>query len=746
MKNVFKHLKKSIIPIIIVLVLLVLQAQGDLALPEYISNIVDVGIQQGGIENLAPSEVRKTQFENILLFMEEDEISYVEGFYSENPDNADTLILKEKITKEDLAELDRILGLPILAVYGIEGGFSEAETDIDVESAMEIDPSTFSPETWAALSQLPEDANFCEVMKVLPTEEREKIVANMRESFAAYTELGDSIISQAGNAWVRNEYEALGIDTAKLQSQYIWASGLTMLAFALLIAAATVLTSLFSSRIGAKFAADLRGDIFHKVVGFSNKEYNQFSTASLITRCTNDINQIQMLITMVLRMVIYAPILGFGALFKVMGQEGNMTWIIGLAVGIIISIIIVLLIVAMPKFTILQKLIDKLNLVAREILTGLPVIRAFSREKHEEDRFDKANEKLMKTQLFVNRTMSIMMPAMMFLMNGICVLIIWVGAKQIDMGAIQVGNLMALIQYTMQIIMSFLMLSMMSIILPRSLVSVRRVADVLNTEGSVLDPETSEEFNPDMKGVVEFKNVSFRYPGADENVLENINFTALPGQTTAFIGSTGSGKSTLINLVPRFFDVTEGQILVDGVDVRNVTKHDLRKIIGYVPQKGQLFSGTIESNIGYGLDEIDSEQVKFAAEIAQAKDFIDEKPDGYDSEISQGGTNVSGGQRQRLSIARAIAKKPEIYIFDDSFSALDFKTDANLRKALNKATGDSTVLVVAQRISTVLNAEKIIVLDEGKVVDMGTHKELIERSEVYRQIASSQLTGEEMGA
>ena len=375
-----------------------------------------------------------------------------------------------------------------------------------------------------------------------------------------------------------------------------------------------------------------------------------------------------------------------------------------------------------------------------------PVIRAFSREKHEEDRFDKANEKLMKTQLFVNRTMSIMMPAMMFLMNGICVLIIWVGAKQIDMGAIQVGNLMALIQYTMQIIMSFLMLSMMSIILPRSLVSVRRVADVLNTEGSVLDPETSEEFNPDMKGVVEFKNVSFRYPGADENVLENINFTALPGQTTAFIGSTGSGKSTLINLVPRFFDVTEGQILVDGVDVRNVTKHDLRKIIGYVPQKGQLFSGTIESNIGYGLDEIDSEQVKFAAEIAQAKDFIDEKPDGYDSEISQGGTNVSGGQRQRLSIARAIAKKPEIYIFDDSFSALDFKTDANLRKALNKATGDSTVLVVAQRISTVLNAEKIIVLDEGKIVDMGTHKELIERSEVYRQIASSQLTGEEMGA
>ncbi len=749
MAKVFKNLKSSVFAILIVICLLVLQAQGDLALPQYISNIVNIGIQQGGIDSIVPNEIRKSEFDRLTLFMDKGDVDTLKSHYKENPDNSKTYILKDKLNKEDKEKLEDILGLPIMATYAIEGGYNESGSEIDMSGSgmaetSGFDMSKLDDQTKMKLAQLGKDATAFDMMAVLPDDARAEVVKSVKEKFSAYTEQSDSIISQMGISWVKSEYKAIGINTDKLQSNYIWNAGLKMLGFALIIAVATVCTALLTSRIGARFARDLRSDMFHKVVKFSNSDFGKFSSASLITRCTNDIQQVQMLVTMVLRMVIYAPIIGIGALFKVTGSGNNLTWIIGLAVGLILVLIIFLLVVAMPKFKVLQTLIDKLNLVSREILTGLPVIRAFSREKHEEKRFDEANTKLMKTQLFVNRVMTVMMPAMMFIMNGICVLIIWAGASQIDKGNMQVGDLLAMIQYTMQIIMAFLVLSMMSVMLPRALVSVTRISEVLNTECSITDPENPQKLDDSKKGLVEFKNVSFAYPGAEEYVLKDISFTAKPGETTAFIGSTGSGKSTLINLVPRFFDVTEGEILVDGVDIRNVSMHDLRERIGYVPQKGQLFSGTIESNIGYGLEEYDEDAVKTAAEISQSTEFIESKPEKYESEVSQGGTNVSGGQRQRLSIARAIAKNPEIYIFDDSFSALDFKTDASLRKALWAHAGGSTVLLVAQRISTVLNADQIVVLDEGEIVGIGKHKELMKNCEIYRNIALSQLSREEM--
>ena len=588
---------------------------------------------------------------------------------------------------------------------------------------------------------IPDGVDIITLFKRMPKEQLDSIKNDMYEKLK---DIPDSIAIQSAVSYVKDEYNAIGINTDRIQSNYILYSGGIMVAIALVSMAATVTVGYLGARVAAKLGRDLRGKVFRKVVSFSNTELDKFSTASLITRSTNDIQQIQMLMVMLLRVVFYAPILGLGGIIKVLNTDTSMAWIIAVAVVSILSLVIVLFGVAIPKFKAVQKLIDKVNLVTRETLTGMLVIRAFSTQKHEEKKFDKANKDLTRTNLFVNRTMSIMMPMMMLIMNCITVLIVWNGSHAVDSGAMQVGDMMAFIQYTMQIIMSFLMISMVSIMLPRASVSAGRIDEVLTTNLAIEDPKTVENFNNSKKGLVEFKNVSFKYPNAEEYVLSNITFTANPGETTAFIGSTGSGKSTLINLIPRFYDVTSGEILVDGVNVKNVSQHDLREKIGYVPQKGVLFSGTIESNLKYGGKDISKEAVKKATNIAQANEFIMAKPEGFETEISQGGTNVSGGQKQRLSIARAIAKNPEVFIFDDSFSALDFKTDAALRKALNTEISDSTILIVAQRISTILHANKIIVLDEGKIVGVGTHDELLNNCEVYKQIALSQLSKEEL--
>ena len=559
-------------------------------------------------------------------------------------------------------------------------------------------------------------------------------------------DMPDTIIEQAGISYIKTAYEDLGMDMNQIQFHYLFVTGGKMLALALLGMLASVLVGLLASRVGASTGRDLRGKVFRKVVGFSNNEFDQFSTASLITRSTNDIQQIQMLIVMLLRIVLYAPLIAIGGIYKVFQTNVSMSWIIALAAILIVLVVSVLFIVAMPKFKIMQQLVDKLNLVTREILTGLSVIRAFSTEKHEEERFDKANRDLTKTNLFVNRAMTFMMPVMMVVMNAISVLIVWTGAHGINDGQMQVGDMMAFIQYTMQIIMGFLMLCMISVMLPRAAVAAERVDEVLTSKTIIKDPEQPKHLPKKTEGVLKFNHVSFKYPGADEDVLEDIDFTAHPGQTTAIIGSTGSGKSTLVNLIPRFYDVTEGSITLDGIDIREMTQQELRSKLGYVPQKGVLFSGTIGSNIMFGNPDGNEQDMEEAAKIAQATEFIDTKSKKYDSTISQGGGNVSGGQKQRLSIARAIAKHPKLFVFDDSFSALDYKTDVALRKALKEKTSDSTVLIVAQRISTILHAEQIIVLDDGKIAGVGTHQELLKNCEVYQQIAASQLSEAELKA
>ena len=719
MIKLMKYLKKSAGYVVLIIALLFLQAYCDLSLPDYTSKIVNVGIQQSGIEDSVPEKIRKTSMDSLQLFMDDNDKDTVDSFYEED---GDLFVLKDDVTSEERDELNSIFGKPMIIVASFSSGGDEVN---------------------AMFTQMgiPEGTDPMQALAIMPKEALDAMTEKISEKVDS---MQDSIITQAGVSYVKSEYEAIGEDVDAIQMHYIKIAGVRMLGMALITMLCAICVVFLSSRVAASLGHDLRNAVYRKVITFSSKEYHKFSTASLITRCTNDIQQVQQVMTMLFRIVLYAPILGIGGVIRVLNTDSSMTWILGLAVGLILVVIIVLFQVAMPKFTVLQTLVDKLNLVTREILTGIPVIRAFSREKHEEERFEEANERLTKTNLFVNRCMTFMMPTMMLIMNGVSVLIIYSGAYAVDNGTMQVGNVMAFIQYAMQIIMSFLMITAMSIMLPRANVAALRINDVLKTEVSVTDPENPVLPAQDVKGTVEFDHVSFAYPEAGENVLTDISFKAEKGETIAVIGSTGSGKSTLVNLIPRFYDVTKGRILVDGVDVRDMTQKDVRSRLGYVPQKGILFSGTIDSNIRYGKTDISVEEVKEAAEVAQATEFIDAKPETYDSPISQGGTNVSGGQKQRLSIARAIAKKPEIFIFDDSFSALDFKTDSTLRKALKAHTKDATTIIVAQRISTILNADKIIVLDDGHMAGIGTHKELMKNCEVYRQIAMSQLSEEEL--
>ena len=735
MKNLFKYAAEHWKSLLVIIVVLFVQAYCDLSLPAYTSDIVNVGIQQGGIEDQVPEAVSAEDMENLLLFVPADEQDTVLSAYDADNSTYDTeaYVLKNSVSSDEkeLEELGDILASPMMLTAGFESGS-------DMTKQIEDQLRSVLP-----AQAVTEDMTVFDIIKLLPEEQRDALIQTMEEQME---DVPETILEQAAVSYVRTAYEDLGMDMDAIQIHYLLSTGGKMVALAFLGMAASVLVGFMASRVGAATGRNLRGRVFHKVVGFSNNEFDHFSTASLITRSTNDIQQIQLIIVMLLRIVLYAPILAIGGIIQVFQTNVSMSWIIALAVVLIGLVILVLFLVAMPKFKVLQTLVDKVNLVMREILTGLPVIRAFSTEKHEEERFDDANRMLTQTNLFVNRAMTFMMPVMMLVMNGISVLIVWTGAHGIDEGQMQVGDMMAFIQYTMQIIMGFLMLCMLSIMLPRAAVAADRVEEVLSSKTVIHDPGQPESFSKTKKGLLTFDHVSFRYPGADENVLHDITFTARPGETTAIIGSTGSGKSTLVNLIPRFYDVSEGSITLDGVDIRNVTQHELREKLGYVPQKGLLFSGDIASNIMFGNPDGSEEEMIEAAEIAQATEFIDAKPDGYESPISQGGSNVSGGQKQRLSIARAIAKHPEVYIFDDSFSALDFKTDVALRRALKKRTKDSTVLIVAQRISTILSAEQIIVLDDGRIAGIGTHRELLKNCEVYQQIAASQLSESELKA
>ena len=716
MRKIASYLRRFFLPVLGIVALLVIQAVCDLSLPDYTSKIVNVGIQQGGIENPAPEQIRQSEMEKLLLLVPEESRDAVLEKYTLNTEKDPAVYEQKRLSGKEQEDLNGILEKPIFLVYMLESGQVEGM------------PGEITPEILQGMEA--QGISLDQVMDELDQK---------------LGEMEGSILTQSDILYVQQEYEALGVDVGAIQIQYIVITGLKMLGLALAAMLATIIVTLLASRTAAGVAKNLRNDVFQKVVSFSNQEFEKFSTASLITRSTNDIQQIQMLLVLLLRIVFYAPIVAVGGCIMALQKNSSMFWVIGVAMVAVLSLVVVLFSITMPRFKLMQKLVDKLNLVSREILSGLWVIRAFGTQKYEEKRFDGVNRDLTKTNLFVNRVMTCMMPAMMLTMNAVTVLIVWVGADKINAGGMQVGDLMAFIQYTMQIVMSFLMISMMSIMLPRATVSANRIQEVLETEVEIADPARPEDFVPSKTGEVEFQDVSFRYPGADEDVLENITFTAKKGETTAFIGSTGSGKSTLINLIPRFYDVTKGRILVNGRDVREVTQHELRARIGYVPQKGVLFSGTIESNLKYGGDSISDRDMEQAAQIAQATEFIGAKPDGYQSEISQGGGNVSGGQKQRLSIARAIAKHPEIYIFDDSFSALDYKTDVALRKELKEKTAGATVLIVAQRISTILHAEQIIVLDEGKIVGKGTHEELLQSCEVYQQIALSQLSKEELG-
>ena len=754
MLKIFKHLRNSSFIIFIIILLLAGQASCELSLPTYTSNIINIGIQQSGIENSVPEVIRKSEMDKLFIFLSDknkntilnnykllNKNSLSDEEYNKYKDSYPALsdeeiyLLNTK-DKDIIKKLDNILGKPELIVYGLE---SDDESAKMIQQQMKNNMT--SNMSISNANQNLENMDMFAMLQSMPKKQKNNLIKEMNNQLI---NLPDAMISQSAVSFVKNEYNEIGIDTGKLQTQYILTTGAEMIGITILSVVAAITVGFLASRVGASLGRTLRSKTFEKVMRFSSKEMTEFSTASLITRSTNDIQQIQQMTVMMLRMVFFAPFMAIGGIYKALSTNASMAWIIGVAVLGVVVIVGILFATVMPRFKKLQNLVDRLNLVTREILTGLPVIRAFSTERFEEKRFDGVNKDLTKVNMFVNRMMSCMMPAMMLVMNAISVLIVWVGAKNIDTGAMQVGDMMAFIQYTMQIVMSFLMISMISVMLPRAAVSANRINEVLEKDIIIKEDKNPQAFDESKKGLVEFKNVSFKYPDADEDILHDINFTANSGETTAFIGSTGSGKSTLINLILRFHDVTKGEIKVDGVNIKNVKLHDLREKIGYVPQKGVLFSGTIDSNLRYGKKDATQEDIIKAAKIAQSIDFINDKEDKFDSEISQGGSNVSGGQKQRLSIARAIAKDPEIFIFDDSFSALDFKTDAKLRKALKSETSNSTVLIVAQRISTILDADQIVVLDEGRVVGKGTHKELLKNCEIYKEIALSQLSKEEL--
>lgn len=735
MGKLFKFLKPYAAAVAAIICILVVQAYCDLSLPTYTSDIVNVGIQQGGIDEVLPDTISKKDLNHLLLLVPSDRQKIVKNAYTESVEKYDyngTVMELKASVKEDKKKVDRlseILGKPMLMAAGFDSG---SEMTQKIEEQMRTQ-----------MSGIPnvDKMDIYDMLEFMGAEGRNALIGQMDQQMDS---MQDSIIAQAAAGYIKDAYTHIGIDTDQIETTYILHTGAKMLALAFLGMAASILVGLLASRVGAGVGRRLRENVFRKVVGFSNAEFDKFSTASLITRSTNDIQQIQLLLVMILRMVLYAPIMAIGGIWKVFHTNVDMSWIIGLAVAVIIVIVGFLFLVVMPKFKLIQNQVDKLNLVSREILTGLSVIRAFGTQKYEEERFDDANKALTKTNLFVNRAMTFMMPLMMFVMNSIAVLIVWVGGHSINDGAMQVGDMMAFIQYTMQIIMAFLMICMISVMLPRAAVSAGRVDEVLTSETMIHDPGNPSHIPEEGKGKIVFDHVSFRYPGAEEDVLHDISFTAEPGKTTAFIGSTGCGKSTLVNLIPRFYDVTDGKITIDGKDIRNVSQHELREKLGYVPQKAVLFSGDIASNILYGNPEGSEAEMTEAATIAQATEFIEQKKKKYKSTISQGGSNVSGGQKQRLSIARAIAKHPDIYIFDDSFSALDYKTDATLRAKLKEKTSESTVMIVAQRISTILHADQIIVLDDGQIVGKGTHKELLKNCEAYYQIASSQLSENEL--
>lgn len=754
MLKIFKHLRNSSFIIFIIILLLAGQASCELSLPTYTSNIINIGIQQSGIENSVPEVIRKSEMDKLFIFLSDknkntilnnykllNKNSLSDEEYNKYKDSYPALsdeeiyLLNTK-DKDIIKKLDNILGKPELIVYGLE---SDDESAKMIQQQMKNNMT--SNMSISNANQNLENMDMFAMLQSMPKKQKNNLIKEMDNQLI---NLPDAMISQSAVSFVKNEYNEIGIDTGKLQTQYILTTGAEMIGITILSVVAAITVGFLASRVGASLGRTLRSKTFEKVMRFSSKEMTEFSTASLITRSTNDIQQIQQMTVMMLRMVFFAPFMAIGGIYKALITNASMAWIIGVAVLGVVVIVGILFATVMPRFKKLQNLVDRLNLVTREILTGLPVIRAFSTERFEEKRFDGVNKDLTKVNMFVNRMMSCMMPAMMLVMNAISVLIVWVGAKNIDTGAMQVGDMMAFIQYTMQIVMSFLMISMISVMLPRAAVSANRINEVLEKDIIIKEDKNPQAFDASKKGLVEFKNVSFKYPDADEDILHDINFTANSGETTAFIGSTGSGKSTLINLILRFHDVTKGEIKVDGVNIKNVKLHDLREKIGYVPQKGVLFSGTIDSNLRYGKKDATQEDIIKAAKIAQSIDFINDKEDKFDSEISQGGSNVSGGQKQRLSIARAIAKDPEIFIFDDSFSALDFKTDAKLRKALKSETSNSTVLIVAQRISTILDADQIVVLDEGRIVGKGTHKELLKNCEIYKEIALSQLSKEEL--
>ena len=754
MLKIFKHLRNSSFIIFIIILLLAGQASCELSLPTYTSNIINIGIQQSGIENSVPEVIRKSEMDKLFIFLSDknkntilnnykllNKNSLSDEEYNKYKDSYPALsdeeiyLLNTK-DKDIIKKLDNILGKPELIVYGLE---SDDESAKMIQQQMKNNMT--SNMSISNANQNLENMDMFAMLQSMPKKQKNNLNKEMDNQLI---NLPDAMISQSAVSFVKNEYNEIGIDTGKLQTQYILTTGAEMIGITILGVVAAITVGFLASRVGASLGRTLRSKTFEKVMRFSSKEMTEFSTASLITRSTNDIQQIQQMTVMMLRMVFFAPFMAIGGIYKALSTNASMAWIIGVAVLGVVVIVGILFATVMPRFKKLQNLVDRLNLVTREILTGLPVIRAFSTERFEEKRFDGVNKDLTKVNMFVNRMMSCMIPAMMLVMNAISVLIVWVGAKNIDTGAMQVVDMMAFIQYTMQIVMSFLMISMISVMLPRAAVSANRINEVLEKDIIIKEDKNPQAFDESKKGLVEFKNVSFKYPDADEDILHDINFTANSGETTAFIGSTGSGKSTLINLILRFHDVTKGEIKVDGVNIKNVRLHDLREKIGYVPQKGVLFSGTIDSNLRYGKKDATQEDIIKAAKIAQSIDFINDKEDKFDSEISQGGSNVSGGQKQRLSIARAIAKDPEIFIFDDSFSALDFKTDAKLRKALKSETSNSTVLIVAQRISTILDADQIVVLDEGRVVGKGTHKELLKNCEIYKEIALSQLSKEEL--